>query len=242
MHKCCSATDPDRRRLTPAAPSPKRGTMTAFTLLLGGALTVTPRLRAQIAGTRIIAADGGMAHALPLGVSPELWVGDFDSTPETLAARFANVPQRRFDPAKAKSDGELAAEAALESGATSLILAGALGGARSDHQMIVLTQSLALAERGLPVLLTSGHEEAAPLLPGALRVDLPLGTLFSVVPFGDLEGLTIAGARWPLTQADVSFGSTLTLSNVVAGPVDIRLSKGRAVLFANLGDGEGSIS
>ena len=33
-----------------------------FTLLLAGELTVTDRLRSQIAGSRIIAADGGMVH------------------------------------------------------------------------------------------------------------------------------------------------------------------------------------
>ncbi|MCU0830825.1 MAG: thiamine diphosphokinase [Rhizobiaceae bacterium] len=208
--------------------------MTAFTILLGGALSVTPRLVAQVKGTRIIAADGGMSHAERLGVTPELWVGDFDSTPDALAARFATVPRRRFDPAKAKSDGELAVEAALEAGATALVLAGALGGDRSDHQMIILTQALALAARGLALLLTSGHEEASPVLPGMIRADLPAGTLFSLVPFGDLAGLTISGARWPLMRADVPFGSTLTLSNVAEGPVELSLVSGRAMLFANL--------
>ena len=44
-----------------------------FVVLLGGALTVTPRLRADVAGARVIAADGGMRHAESLGALPELW-------------------------------------------------------------------------------------------------------------------------------------------------------------------------
>jgi thiamine pyrophosphokinase len=83
------------------------------------------------------------------------------------------------------------------------------------------------------VLLTSGDEEAVILTAGEIRAMLPAGTLFSIVPFTSLTGLSITGARWPLTDADVTFGSTLTLSNVAEGPVVIRLASGRAVLFAD---------
>src|SRR5262245_23795107 len=44
------------------------GSMTTFTVLLAGDITPTARLAAQIAGTRIIAADSGMRHAAVLGV------------------------------------------------------------------------------------------------------------------------------------------------------------------------------
>ena len=53
--------------------------MTCFAILLGGDLTVTPRLKSQIRGARVIAADSGMMHAAALHIMPELWVGDFDS-------------------------------------------------------------------------------------------------------------------------------------------------------------------
>jgi thiamine pyrophosphokinase len=206
-----------------------------FTILLGGACTVTPRLLAQVKNTRVIAADGGMAHAKMLGLNPELWVGDFDSTPPELEAEYAQMPRQQFDAAKAKSDGELAIEAALSRGANALVLVGALGGARSDHQMMILTNAMALAERGLPVILTSGAEEATCVLPGEMRVDLPEQTVFSVIGLSDLAGLSIGNVRWPLTNHDVPFGSTLTLSNEALGPATLSLQSGKAVMFSNFG-------
>jgi thiamine pyrophosphokinase len=204
-----------------------------FTILLGGTCVPTPRLLAQVKNTRVIAADGGIAHAKILGLEPELWVGDFDSTSAELEAEYPHMPREQFDVAKAKSDGELAIEAAQSRGANALVLVGALGGARSDHQMMILTNAIALAARGMPVILTSGAEEAAPVGPGEMRVELPSGTIFSVIGLTDLEGLTIEGARWPLTDCDVPFGSTLTLSNEANGPVSLTLRGGKAVMFAN---------
>ena len=58
--------------------------MTLFLILLGGELTVTERLMRQISGARVIAADSGMRHAAALGVNPELWIGDFDSSDAAL--------------------------------------------------------------------------------------------------------------------------------------------------------------
>ena len=206
-----------------------------FTILLGGTCVPTPRLLAQVKNTRVIAADGGMAHAKMLGLTPELWVGDFDSTPPELEVDYAHMPRQQFDAAKAKSDGELAIEAAVSLGANALVLAGALGGARSDHQMMILMNAMALTERGLPIILTSGTEEATCILPGEMRVDLPVGTVFSVIGLTDLEGLMIEGARWPLNNCDVPLGSTLTLSNEATGAVSLSLQSGKAVMFANLG-------
>lgn len=209
--------------------------MNRFTLLFGGDLVRTPRLRAQIAGTRVIAADSGMRHAEALGIVPELWVGDFDSVPERLPERLATVEKRAFPPAKDRTDGELAVAEALDRGATSLVLAGAFGGPRADHAFLHLTMAIQLAEAGVPVILTSGTQEGTPLLPGQTEFDLADGTLFSVLAFTHLSGLTIRGARWPLYAIELPFGSSLTISNVVETSLTVELAAGRAILLAHPG-------
>lgn len=72
--------------------------MTRFAILLGGDLTVTPRLKSQIKGARVIAADSGMMHAAALHIMPELWVGDFDSAGSELTMQYRDVPRETFSP------------------------------------------------------------------------------------------------------------------------------------------------
>lgn len=206
--------------------------MTRFAILLGGDLVVTPRLSRQLAGARLIAADSGMRHAAALGLTPELWTGDFDSVEEGLRAFHADIPMEIFPPEKDQTDGEIAVEAALKRGATELVLVGAFGGERADHAYLHLAAAVRLAGEGVSCVLTSGVQEGVPLVPGEVSFDYEEGTLFSVLAFSDLAGLTLSGAKWPLQDRFVPFGSSLTLSNEVRGRLTVRLSEGRALLVA----------
>jgi thiamine pyrophosphokinase len=210
--------------------------MSLFTILLGGELARTARLDAQIAGSRVIAADSGIRHAEKLGVEVELWAGDFDSVTAEERAAHGTIPVAAFPADKDATDGEIAVDAAITRGATKLVLAGAFGGPRADHAFRHLAAALALAESGLDVLLTSGWQEGVPLLPGVqYDLDYADGTLFSVIGFGDLSALTLTGAKWPLLRRDVPFGSSLTLSNNVRGRLSAGLEAGRAMLIAHPG-------
>jgi len=203
-----------------------------FVVLLGGALTATPRLAADIAGARFIAADGGMRHAASLGVAPDVWVGDFDSTPPALLAAWPHVQRQPYPTAKNETDGAIAVSAAAERGAKSIVLAGALGGERSDHALMHLLHAVSLAEEGFAIKLTSGEEEAWPLLPGTREIDLPKDSLFSVLGLSPLSGLFLGNVRYPLTDFSLPFGSSRTISNVAEGPIRLSLASGRAVLIA----------
>lgn len=207
--------------------------MSRFVILLGGNIQPTPRLAAQLAGARVIAADGGMRHAAALGLAPELWTGDFDSVTEDLVAAWPDIPRETFPAAKDKTDGEIAVTAALARGATSLVLAGAFGGARADHAFLHLALAIKLAEKGFATVLTDGRQEGRPLLTGSTEFDYTPGTLFSILGFSDLVGLSVHGARWPLDRVAMPYGSSLTISNEVTGDLRIELESGRAMLVAH---------
>ena len=211
-----------------------------FVILLGGTLDATPRLKAAITGARFIAADGGMRHATLLGVTPEIWVGDFDSTSAGLIASWPDVPREPYPAAKNETDGALAVMTARERGAQKILLAGALGGERSDHALMHLLHAVALKEEGLDVMLASGEEEAWPLVAGETQTDLPKGALFSVLGFSDLTGLSLSNVRYPLSDFHLPFGASRTISNVAEGPVRLSLTSGRAVLIARPYDRSGA--
>ena len=118
-------------------------------------------------------------------------------------------------------------------GATSFVLAGAFGGPRADHAYLHLALALKLAEQGFPTILTDGRQEGRPLLTGATKFDYLPGTLFSIIGFSELIGLSVTGARWPLDRIAMPFGSSLTISNDVTGELHIELQAGRAMLIAH---------
>jgi len=207
--------------------------MSQFVILLGGRLAPTERLLGQLRRARCIAADSGMSHAKALGLNPELWVGDFDSTNAELAKAYAHVGRHAYPTEKDMTDGEIAIREAINRGASELILAGGMGG-QADHTLGHVGLSLSLANQGYRNFLTSGDEEAYPMIPGKLAIDLPVGTVVSLVPFADMEGVSVEGVKWPLLNRRVPLGSSLTLSNVATGPVRMSVDRGYGAVIAHL--------
>lgn len=207
--------------------------MTAFTILLGGDVFPSERLQSLTRNTRIIAADSGIKHAVHLSSEPELWVGDFDSSDEALVQQFSTVKRHEYPADKDKTDGEIAIDTALEMGADKLVMVGAFGGKRSDHAFAHLTQALELATRGIEIILTDGRQSGYPVSRKPQVHDLPNATSFSILAFDTLEGLTIKGAKWPLDDVRVPFGSSLVLSNETRGRLEVSLKDGRALLLVH---------
>jgi thiamine pyrophosphokinase len=204
--------------------------MSKFVILLGGDVTPTPRLNAQVSGARVVAADSGMRHAAALGLLPELWVGDFDSAGPSLIEQHLDVPREIYPADKIATDGDLAVQHAISKGAREIILVGAFGG-QFDHVLAHATQLIGLAQANIKAFATSGHEEAWPLLQHLSLWQTPKSTRLSIIGFSDLVGLSILGVRWPLSKCDVPMGSTHTLSNEVQGDVAITLDQGRAIVL-----------
>ncbi len=205
--------------------------MARFSILVGGHVEPTERLLAQVAGTRAIAADNGMAHAEMLELEVELWVGDFDSASPELMARHVDVEREVYPPAKNASDSELAVDAAIRRGAREILLVGGFGG-QSDHALSHGMLAVKLAREGLKAMVTSGYEEAYPLIPGRHRHDMAEGSRLSVIALADLGALSLSGVQWPLDRRHVPFGSTLTLSNVVRGSAEVTLESGHGLIIA----------
>ena len=205
--------------------------MSRFVILLSGDLTVTPRLLRQMAGARVIAADSGMKHARALGVIPELWVGDFDSSGSELLLDYAHVPRQTHSADKDATDGEIAVAAALQMGAKEFVLIGGLGG-QSDHATAHLGLALQLAQSGHRCFISNGNEEAYPLIVGSYDFDFGAESRFSIIPWSDIAGLDLTGVKWPLSNKTLKLGTSFTMSNVALGPVKLSFTSGIAIAIA----------
>ena len=190
----------------------------------------------------VIAADGGYARALGIGLAPTLLVGDLDSLDPSLveAATAAGVRVVRSPVAKDESDTELALLEAVRLGATRVTVLGAFGGARLDHELanLWLLGHPALASVAVVLLdattraslVTAPGPDGAPVerpLPG------PPGTTVSLLPFGgDVAGVTTRGLRYPLRGEPLVAGPARGLSNVrESADASVRVERGRLLVI-----------
>lgn len=208
-------------------------------ILLDGEASAENWIAELATDSYIIAADGGIRHAQLLGIEPDLWVGDFDSSDKTLQDRYKNVPRKEYPSDKVKSDGEIAIEEALSLNPQKIVLLGALGGQRTDHSLFNLLGALRFAHKhpDTEFILTGTGQTALPLLPKKpLKIGSSFGTTLSIVPFSDLNGLSITGVHWPLNSVEVEFGSTHTLSNRIISNAEIELVDGLAIAIVQTND------
>ena len=175
--------------------------MSRFTILLGGELVRTPRLDAQIAGSRVIAADSGIRHAAALGLAPELWVGDFDSVPKSWRTPIPMCRAEVFPAEKDKTDGELAIEQALGARRDAAWSWPAPSAARAPTMpSSILRSAVRLAESGIAVAADQRRRrKAVPLLSGTLQLRLRTTARCSrSLASPRSPGLRFAGVKWPL--------------------------------------------
>jgi thiamine pyrophosphokinase len=197
---------------------------------------VLPSDRAAIdAKDYLIAADGGAIALERWKLLPHLVVGDMDSLGDAGVERLARqgVPVAKFPAAKDESDLELAVAQAIAAGATEIVLLGALGGERLDHETANL---LLLADPGYDGVRIEARR-------GTLRIRAvrgggslslgPLGAVVTLLPVnGDAEGITTEGLRFPLHDETLRFGRARGLSNEVESlPATVRLRKGSLLVF-----------
>jgi thiamine pyrophosphokinase len=192
-------------------------------------------------GATIVAADGGARHASALGLRIDRWVGDGDSLGEAAIAELvaAGVPVDRVPPDKDQSDTELAIRAALELGASSITVLGALGGPRADHAIANLILLSMPALVGLDVRLLTADLRARLLRapgpdgsPSRVQLDGRAGDLVSLLPVGgDAVGITTTGLAYPLDDEPLLDGRTRGLSNRRTAPLaTVTLREGRLLV------------
>jgi thiamine pyrophosphokinase len=184
-------------------------------------------LRRQLeACDQVIAVDGGLIKLGELGITPHLIIGDFDSTPPSLLARFSSIPTYSHPRDKDFSDMELALEEALGRHPDKIILLAATGD-RIDHSLANLFLLLKHPE----LVSIETETETLYAITGIYKHSFRPGQTLSFFSLnGEAKGVTTKGLKWNLQNAKVD-SQFYSLSNeVLDEEVEIQIGAGKLLL------------
>jgi len=184
-------------------------------------------LAEPIENAAVIAADGGLVHTDPLGITPQIVLGDFDSLGYT--PKGANV----FPVEKDDTDAMLAVRKGLELGCDRFLLYGSLDGPRLDHTVANFQTLQFLADRGTTGYLIGKDHIVTVVKNGEITFPATAEGIVSVFCMGaDAEGVTIEGLQYPLENGSLSAGFPLGVSNHFVGqPAKISVKNGSLLII-----------
>lgn len=158
----------------------------------------------------IIACDAGYKNAEKLGVTPQIILGDFDSAPIPSGIDALVLPRVKDD-----TDTHYAAKLAVEKGFSSVLMLGALGGARLEHTLANLSTGLWLCKQGVQVCIMDEKSRIQFLDSGQiLHLPYQPEEYYSVFPMeGRAEGVCQTGAKYCLHNAVLTAEYPLGVSN-----------------------------
>ncbi|MBR0091118.1 MAG: thiamine diphosphokinase [Lachnospiraceae bacterium] len=181
-------------------------------VIIGGAPVgdydrIRERLRAD---DFFVFCDSGLRHLEHLRVAPSLIVGDFDSheNPQ-LDAETIVLPSVKDD-----TDTVYAVKEAVQRGYDDFLLIGVIG-ARLDHTLGNVSLLLYLDSLGKTGCILDDYSEMELVSGKPVFVSdrYPFFSLLNIT--GEAKGITVTGAKYPLTDAEISCEYQYGISNEV---------------------------
>ena len=182
-----------------------------------------------------IFCDGGLTHAEKLGVIPDLIVGDFDSCDSSDLSKYSGTTDHpqiiKLPREKDDTDTLYAAKLAVERGYDDFLFLGAMGG-RFDHALGNVSILLYLHGLGKKALLVDDYSRMQIAGRDTIRIEDACSYFSVLTVAGDVSGVTIKNAKYPLENASLSADFQLGISNeVLPGQVaEVSVEQGRVIL------------
>lgn len=172
-----------------------------------------------------VAADGAGNHALKMGFTPDVIIGDLDSYRPVKS--FNGTVIRDSD--QETNDLEKAMKLAVKKGASRIDILGATGN-RLDHSLKNLSVLARFASQCDRLMMADDHLMTL-VIPSGFSVDLPEGHMVSMFPLsGKAEGITTSGLKYPLRSETLENGKRDGSSNEASGGT-VRITYARGVLL-----------
>lgn len=197
-------------------------------IMLNGKPPRPQLLQKAVEGAQVvIGADAGAAKLLALGFPLHYLVGDLDSVPADLLQSLQQE-QVIHDPGQDDTDLEKALRFAVTRWEQPDIVVVGTTGDRLDHVLGNVCGAVHYVDRASIRFLEDhsityfGHNR--------VRFEALKGTVVSLLPLGDVRGVSTNGLKWRLQ--DETLSGTRGISNVVqSSPVDVQWQAGSLVII-----------
>ena len=203
-------------------------------MIVGGAgIREYQRIRESLRGDDwFVYCDGGLKHVQELGREPNLIVGDFDSheQPETGTETIV-LPCEKDD-----TDTVYAVKEAVRRGFRDFLLIGVTG-ERFDHTFGNISLLLYLDSLGIPACILDDYSEMSIISRETAEVKEACSWFSLLNISGTAKGITIRGAKYPLTDGEITSEYQYGISNEVLPGETARVSvrEGRLLLVKVFG-------
>ncbi|MCR4690588.1 MAG: thiamine diphosphokinase [Lachnospiraceae bacterium] len=176
----------------------------------------------------VIFCDGGLRHRKPLGIEPDLIVGDFDSysNPE-LPVETIVLPCEKDD-----TDTVYAVKEAIKRGYEEFLLIGVIG-QRLDHTLGNVSILLYLDAQDLKGQIVDDYSEMEIVSDKPVIVNDSYAYFSLLNISGTAEGISIKGAKYPLENGSISCEYQYGVSNEVlpGEEAEITVKNGKLLLI-----------
>ena len=157
----------------------------------------------------VVAADGGLLNCEAMGITPDLIVGDMDSTPPETLKKYNHIPIEAFPVDKDKTDLEIAIDLVFSPKVEKISLFAALE-KRTDHALY----NLHLLFRYPGKLFIESEYETIFLINQSMKISCHPGQKISLLPLSSPAiDVTTRGLKWELQKATLNH-HFMSISNI----------------------------
>ena len=166
----------------------------------------------------IICADGGTRHALELGLTPNVIVGDMDSLPASFQMSTFNGEIVLYPKDKNETDLELAIDHAVSLNPDQILILAALGG-RMDQTLANIALLADPRLSSFDIRLSDSVEEIF-FCRDQAKVEGRSGDIVSLIPWqGEVTGVFTENLRWHLHHETLYPDKTRGISNEMTADI-----------------------
>ena len=183
----------------------------------------------------IIASDKGLEALDSLNIKPRYLIGDFDSLNKKILNKYINnseIEIIELNPIKDYTDTHMALKKAIEIKSTDITVIGAIG-TRFDHTIANINVLKEALNKNIKCKILDKHNEIS-LINKSIKLKKDKNYPFiSLIPLTTkVEGITLKGFKYNLSNATMSIGKSLGVSNEQMKSIaSIEIKKGIVILI-----------